>query len=189
MLTNSQVLESKEIKQFKPYSLDLSIKPNPANISLKVRKFVSNWVIFSALPLGNNSDPFIRDVIFRDGNIIKTMTKDDLFFLLNCIYFSSQFLSEDKVTKTVRRLYELSTSIKLHLSKEWEGQRKGLGGWPGTKEILLYLLIRKYYPEVVVETGVAQGVSSMFILQAMDDNDHGSLVSIDLPNFNQDGHM
>lgn len=42
-------------------------------------------------------------------------------------------------------------------------------------------MIRKYKPEIVIETGVAHGVSSAFILCAMHENDKGHLYSIDLP--------
>jgi hypothetical protein len=49
------------------------------------------------------------------------------------------------------------------------------------KEALLFCLIRRFRPSVVVETGVAQGRSSYFILKALELNGHGSLVSIDLP--------
>jgi len=45
---------------------------------------------------------------------------------------------------------------------------------------LLYCLTRALRPEVVVETGVANGVSSAFILKALDDNAKGRLYSIDL---------
>lgn len=47
--------------------------------------------------------------------------------------------------------------------------------------LMLYLLVRKYRPAVVVETGVAQGLSSAFILSAMLENGMGHLYSIDLP--------
>jgi len=47
---------------------------------------------------------------------------------------------------------------------------------------LLYVLVRKLCPKVVVETGVAAGVSSAYILQALHDNDYGKLYSIDYPN-------
>lgn len=48
---------------------------------------------------------------------------------------------------------------------------------------ILYVLIRTEKPEVVVETGVASGRSSAFILQALADNNKGRLYSIDLPQF------
>jgi len=46
--------------------------------------------------------------------------------------------------------------------------------------ILLYAMVRALKPEVVVETGVANGVSSSFILKALDRNSRGRLYSIDL---------
>lgn len=48
--------------------------------------------------------------------------------------------------------------------------------------IPLYWLIRKTDPDIIVETGVHRGVSSLFILQALHDNNNkGKLFSIDLP--------
>ena len=48
---------------------------------------------------------------------------------------------------------------------------------------ILYGLCRLVNPTAVVETGVANGVSSAFILQALEDNrGNGLLYSIDLPN-------
>lgn len=46
----------------------------------------------------------------------------------------------------------------------------------------LNAIVRETKPEVVVETGVASGVSSYAILQAMEDYGKGFLYSIDLPN-------
>lgn len=47
--------------------------------------------------------------------------------------------------------------------------------------ISLYFLIRELKPETIIETGVHRGVSSLFILQALYDNNKGELFSIDLP--------
>lgn len=46
----------------------------------------------------------------------------------------------------------------------------------------LYVLCRISKPEVVIETGVADGFSSAFILRALEKNQKGHLYSIDLPN-------
>jgi hypothetical protein len=46
---------------------------------------------------------------------------------------------------------------------------------------MLYLLVRKLRPEIVVETGVARGFSSAYMLLAMHQNGRGHLYSIDLP--------
>lgn len=46
---------------------------------------------------------------------------------------------------------------------------------------LVYSICRATLPEVVVETGVAHGVTSAFLLQALAVNGKGRLVSVDLP--------
>ncbi len=46
---------------------------------------------------------------------------------------------------------------------------------------LLYFIVRSMKPKVVVETGVAAGESSGYILRAMADNNFGKLYSVDLP--------
>jgi hypothetical protein len=46
---------------------------------------------------------------------------------------------------------------------------------------MLYTVVRLTRPTLFIETGVLNGFSSAFILQAMKDNDHGRLISIDLP--------
>ncbi|MFH1063149.1 MAG: class I SAM-dependent methyltransferase [Candidatus Omnitrophota bacterium] len=45
----------------------------------------------------------------------------------------------------------------------------------------LYMVIRFLKPQFVLETGVFDGQSSAFILQALCDNDYGKLISVDLP--------
>jgi hypothetical protein len=46
---------------------------------------------------------------------------------------------------------------------------------------MCYLLCRTFRPGIVVETGVAYGITSSFILKALETNKHGVLHSIDLP--------
>ena len=45
----------------------------------------------------------------------------------------------------------------------------------------LYLVTRLIKPNCIIETGVASGASSAYILSALYDNNNGKLVSIDLP--------
>jgi predicted O-methyltransferase YrrM len=56
-------------------------------------------------------------------------------------------------------------------------RRTNCDGW---KEFL-YMAVRLARPEIMVETGVFDGVSSAVILQAMSDNGGGKLISVDLP--------
>jgi len=48
---------------------------------------------------------------------------------------------------------------------------------------LLYFLVRKFYPKIIVETGVAAGWSSLSILRALHKNRVGKLFSSDFPYF------
>lgn len=52
---------------------------------------------------------------------------------------------------------------------------------PRLNNAVTYAAVRALRPEVVIETGVAEGVSSYFILNALEKNRKGSLYSIDLP--------
>ena len=65
------------------------------------------------------------------------------------------------------------------------GQRYNTGrvtGRDGYDEGLrLYRLLRELRPRVSVETGVCNGVSTAFLLLALEDNEAGELYSIDLP--------
>jgi predicted O-methyltransferase YrrM len=46
---------------------------------------------------------------------------------------------------------------------------------------IIYTIIRCLKPRIVIETGVANGASSTFILSALEKNNLGKLYSIDLP--------
>jgi len=63
--------------------------------------------------------------------------------------------------------------------------KSGRGSWGygigGTAGLVLYILCRRGKPDVVVETGVASGVSSTHILGALEQNQRGRLYSIDQP--------
>jgi predicted O-methyltransferase YrrM len=47
--------------------------------------------------------------------------------------------------------------------------------------LLVYSIVRSLEPALVIETGVASGVSTAFIGAALLENGHGNLISVDLP--------
>lgn len=59
--------------------------------------------------------------------------------------------------------------------------RSAAGGVDSTTGARVYALIRKYQPDVVVETGVCNGLSTLYLLLALNENDAGTLYSIDYP--------
>ena len=52
-----------------------------------------------------------------------------------------------------------------------------------------YVTVRHLKPARVVETGVARGVTTRFVLEAMAENSHGQLTSIDLPPLTRHWHQ
>ena len=53
----------------------------------------------------------------------------------------------------------------------------------------IYGFIRESRPNIVVETGVLHGLTSAWILKALEDNKKGRLISIDLPRRDWDKHF
>lgn len=82
--------------------------------------------------------------------------------------------------ETDRYLSRIRYNILLHrhISNELNGNNYGQMYAPE----LLYVMVRQFKPNVVVETGVSAGISSAYILQALEDNNNGQLHSIDYPN-------
>lgn len=53
--------------------------------------------------------------------------------------------------------------------------------------ILLYAVIRASRPRLMIETGVLHGMTSAFLLRALQRNEAGRLISIDLPSYSDTG--
>lgn len=58
--------------------------------------------------------------------------------------------------------------------------------WFAIQRIMLYILVRLYRPTLCLETGVFYGGTTSFILNALRRNNHGALISIDLPRAGND---
>jgi predicted O-methyltransferase YrrM len=68
--------------------------------------------------------------------------------------------------------------------KELRFGRATYGGWDDGDKLLartLWCLVRHLWPTIVVETGVARGVTSRVMLEGLEQNGSGHLWSIDLP--------
>lgn len=59
--------------------------------------------------------------------------------------------------------------------------KMGLGRVDPFTGLLLYAILRKTTPRLAVETGVCNGFSTAYLLQALAANSHGRLYSLDLP--------
>ena len=83
------------------------------------------------------------------------------------------------------RLDEIMTDIARRLEKNGIGTGRRTYGWYSDAESFLsravWCTAVHRQPEVVIETGVAHGVTSRIVLEALTQNDCGHLWSIDLP--------
>ncbi len=53
--------------------------------------------------------------------------------------------------------------------------------------LALYTLVREVRPNIMMETGVLHGMTSAFVLEAMEMNARGKLISVDLPSSHDSG--
>ncbi len=84
-----------------------------------------------------------------------------------------------------KQLDSLMTDISDRLVAHGLGTGRGTYGWYSDADITLaravWCAARHVNPDVVIETGVAHGVTSRIILEALNENGAGRLWSIDLP--------
>lgn len=82
----------------------------------------------------------------------------------------SEYLSELENSFTYKKILK-------EISKKW----KNLGVFGMTESRMLYAICRALRPQIILETGVASGLSSSMFLLAIKKNKMGRLMSIDLP--------
>lgn len=112
-----------------------------------------------------------------------------LSFFIEKIIASPRFFSRILFTEKYSQEFEsiLIKTVNLYKKYGTKFDPKDQNSYKKLKKNLpiraqiLYFLTRKLRPKTVVETGVAAGESTGFILQALFDNNKGRLYSIDLP--------
>jgi predicted O-methyltransferase YrrM len=89
-----------------------------------------------------------------------------------------------KIASTEIEQYNSEITLNTRFHEQIREKRMRFGrGFPGIGSelgVIVYIICRKLKPDAVVETGVSSGISSAFILCALEDNKHGKLYSVDL---------
>jgi len=151
-----------------------------------LRYSCKNW--FEVLPyILTNNDKIKAE--FRNGKIIQCNRYRLIIAFVPYYYFSHKLGVFSDSDFTI--FYEVYLDISKKLKKAIDDGilvQSGVGGSFGYEEALLFALIRYLKPSTVVETGVAQGISSYVILKALELNRRGRLMSVDLPNPNPNGY-
>jgi len=108
---------------------------------------------------------------------IKYITPAYIYFLHNIKYYIYNYIKVNTISKflsidegVIKDYYNEISHIKLNV--------------PGMASALdsIYVVIRALKPNIIVETGVANGASSFYILLALKKNNKGHLFSVDFPN-------
>ena len=117
---------------------------------------------------------FNKDLIFKPEDFIFKTTEKNRPAI-------KKYLKEIKTKREFNNYiwYRYNNFEKALRKKSKDATAGGISREMG---IILYVIIRLIKPENVLETGVASGVSSAYILAALEDNQKGKLISCDLPN-------
>ena len=115
--------------------------------------------------------PFIYEFEFS-GSIYNSEHE-----FLNSLY-PSNFKEEEYITfhnEYLTLAEELQRRIKdIPTDRVWDAS------FMNESAFLVYYIIRKKCPNFIVETGVSRGLSTFFILKALEKNNKGSLLSFDI---------
>lgn len=141
-------------------------------------------------PHGKDAPLELRLRMRRTGTVLVCHSLREYHFFVEALYLSCSVLGEEKAEPAAATLFGLMQQLRADLARVFtqeEIDSVATGGYPALKEIVLFLLVRRHQPKTLVETGVAQGISSTFILKALAENGEGKLISIDLPNYDPKG--
>lgn len=120
--------------------------------------------------------------------IIKFLTKDLIIepgeFVIKLT--GANPLEINKYIKEINTKKEFNDYIWKHYNNfenrlHKEKRKHGGGGVSKAEGVIFYTIVRLLKPDIILETGVASGISSAYILSALEENKRGQLFSIDLP--------
>lgn len=160
---------------------------NPLLID-QYRQVFKNWfsIINSLRKTYKNSNylTFSQPLFFKDGTEFVVKHPNSIKVAVGYCrvsYILNSFCSSD-----LKSLLEISDKISHLIDKVFDQSDFKLSF--SQKEGILFALTRKFKPKTFVETGVAYGISTTVILEAMRLNNSGTLTSIDHPNKNRKGY-
>ena len=149
--------------------------------SFYVKNTVKNWIKTARVLSNWKNDSYQQvNLVFKTGEHFDNVYLGSAWSLINYYYWSQRLGGYDKSDLT--KLYEIGNYIYSQLRDQCGENLQNSWGMQGTHGILYYV-VRKYKPDLFIETGVAHGYSSMVILSAMEKNYKGSLISVELSQY------
>ena len=154
------------------------------NITKNIRKsiYVSNSLRRPLQTIRNLSkyreDGFKKiDLEFKNGSKFDSVNLGTAWMLTSYYYWSKRFGCFDP--SDLNALNEVGNQIYFQVQQKFKTWRSGLWGLLGTHGIV-FMMVRKFKPDTIIETGIAHGYSAEIILKALSLNGRGRLKSIDI---------
>lgn len=112
-----------------------------------------------------------------------------VLFLIQKFLYLPKFLDRNimvekhtqRFSEEIKKITKIYDSLNKRFNLRSQDYFRNLQSEIPDRYALLYFIVRALKPKVIVETGVAAGVSTGYILQGLKDNGFGKLYSIDLP--------
>lgn len=130
----------------------------------------------------------IKEILGHPGVLLYKLDYTTLKYVMKKLFSEcSEFKFIHSMTGiNLKRFKEYSKDFENHrgfLNKIGQQYYRARKAYPVYQEWhkVIYLLVRTYKPKIMFETGVFDGLSSMLILKAMEDNQKGCLISFDIP--------
>lgn len=160
-----------------------------------IRKSAQNWVSITLIliPIYFRFYSGKRNVKikFRNGNEIVLASYRLALTVLVYYYISNAY--EIYSYAEMKQIKELSVLLEQKLRKKFNKDQidfyklTDASAFSPTT-VAIYCIIRKHVPQIMVETGVANGFSTSLFLKALSNNGTGKLISIDFPTRSPDGY-
>ncbi len=126
-------------------------------------------------------DAGVLQIIYHLGRLGEAMRCGELM-----LGFLTELMNDEALLQEIERaVAPVPTWTTKHFSSVFDMR---------LYRILLYAILRATKPKVAIETGVLHGLTSAFLLRALERNGDGRLISVDLPSYpvegpsNQDGY-
>lgn len=146
------------------------------------RASVKNWLeVSKKLRMASRYPLELQDntrVIFKNGHDIDISHLSTVWGIINYYFYSRKMGIFSDLD--LELLSKLGDTINFEIDRNI--QKRDFKLHFQAKDGIIYAIVRKFKPKLIVETGVAYGISSAVFLQAIKSNNLGKLISIDLPN-------
>ena len=176
-------------------TLFVNTKPRESNLAKKLFQFrIVNSAFDGFLPgvkflgkWGENTQLTLKDgTSLNYFSAIDAYSTSVYYFLANRLenYSQSELIDIRRLSETLKNELQM-----VFTQDEISGVATGASAYFNPTLLALYATIRLTKPEIVVQTGVASGVSSSLLLLAVEKNSKGRLIDIDLPNREKGGYQ